>query len=162
MRTEIAEEWARRLDSGEYDQGMGFLRQVHPVPDMPDRFCCWGVLCDMAVEAGVVTRELAPDQLAYTYITTIRTANTGRLSSKGSEMPPGEVYEWAGIRPPDGSMESWTKGLASLNDNGASFTVIAERIRRHGVNGLAHDPENDPELDRYRDRVGSISEYDLD
>jgi hypothetical protein len=52
MNQEIKTEWVRRLRSGDYLQGQGKLR----IDNGETRYCCLGVLCEMAVEAGILTR----------------------------------------------------------------------------------------------------------
>ena len=47
MKPEIQAEWVAALRSGEYKQGTGVLRSE------ANEFCCLGVLCDLAVKAGV-------------------------------------------------------------------------------------------------------------
>lgn len=47
MNKEIAEKWTKRLRSGKDTQGKKFLRKH-------DKLCCLGVLCEIAVEEGVI------------------------------------------------------------------------------------------------------------
>ena len=54
MNPEIKKEWLRRLRSGEYDQGTEYLRKEGV---RKDSYCCLGVLCEMAEEAGVVKAQ---------------------------------------------------------------------------------------------------------
>lgn len=46
MNPAIKAQWVAALRSGEYQQGRNFLRT-------DEGFCCLGVLCDLAVKAGV-------------------------------------------------------------------------------------------------------------
>lgn len=43
---DLAVQWVHALESGEYQQGKGFL---HPTPDT---YCCLGVMCDLADPNG--------------------------------------------------------------------------------------------------------------
>lgn len=43
--------WVKALRSGEYKQGYGYL---HYKRGGKDKFCCLGVLCDLAVKNGVI------------------------------------------------------------------------------------------------------------
>lgn len=116
MNQDIREEWTRRLRSGEYEQGQALLCRVHH--DGSKRYCCWGVLCDMAVEDGVITAELVDMTVIY-----------GPARSR--HMPPFQVLAWAGVpyvgngyAVPAGSFDQ----LAELNDQGIPFSEIADRI----------------------------------
>jgi len=46
----IKKEWAKRLRSEDYEQGQGYLQAQ-------GKFCCLGVLCDIAADAGIVAPE---------------------------------------------------------------------------------------------------------
>ena len=48
MNQEIKARWIAALKSGEYIQGTKVLRSVD------NRFCCLGVLCELAVKEGVI------------------------------------------------------------------------------------------------------------
>lgn len=63
LDTTFKEEWLAALESGDYVQGIGQLR------DDTDQFCCLGVACDLAVKKGLgqwvsVTQETWDDGLA--------------------------------------------------------------------------------------------------
>jgi hypothetical protein len=45
MNKEIADKWIEALRSGEYEQGIASLQSG-------GRFCCLGVLCDLAIKEG--------------------------------------------------------------------------------------------------------------
>lgn len=49
MNAEIKAKWLEALRSDRYTQGTGVLRSAD------DKFCCLGVLCDLAEREGVVT-----------------------------------------------------------------------------------------------------------
>lgn len=113
MKEEIRDEWARRLESGDYEQGRAALR-------VRDEYCCLGVLCEMAVEAGVVKRYR--DAAGY----------YGYMSNDMLEpeayLLPRNVAAWAGLddtNPASGSVST----LSAYNDSGTSFTEIARIIR---------------------------------
>jgi hypothetical protein len=50
MDKELKAKWVAALRSGDYKQGHTTLRAK--VKDAPDRFCCLGVLCDVAEPEG--------------------------------------------------------------------------------------------------------------
>ena len=109
---ENAKRWVEALRSGEYDQANGALRNG-------DGFCCLGVACDLArVELGTEWEE-SDDGAA-------RLAG----SSSFGYLPVG-VQRWLGLASNDGSF--WpggggTETLASLNDDGKTFSEIAAVI----------------------------------
>lgn len=115
MKKDVKKRWLKALRSGEYQQGTGALRTRE------DAFCCLGVLCELAVEEGVV--EVRQGIHEYQYGRGLSTA-----------YPPNEVLEWAGLHGwSNPAVEVPTKDnsyrtLASLNDGGASFKEVAAVI----------------------------------
>lgn len=63
MNTDIAQRWADALRSGDYAQGRGVLR------GSDDTYCCLGVLCELAVEDGVIDPPVIADHGNYCYST---------------------------------------------------------------------------------------------
>ncbi len=117
MNPEVKQMWVAALRSGEYEQGTLRLRSHD------DKYCCLGVLCDLAVKAGVDIRILSQGG-EYTY--------DGDAVSL-----PDVVQEWAGLSdndndtPQDPMIETELYGsrqLSQLNDNKHSFEEIADLI----------------------------------
>lgn len=112
MKPEIKKEWAENLRSGDYKQGQSYLHN-------DNRFCCLGVLCDMAVKAGVV-----------------KTGMLDGIDSYGEEDRvqhlPDEVIQWAGLKGCSPLVtydpEEPDRELTVINDNGATFKDIADMI----------------------------------
>jgi len=116
MDQAIKTEWVAALRSGEYQQGSGYLR------DLDGKYCCLGVLCDIAVKRGVI-----PDP------------STNAYAFKYGGGPADDVYlpvavmEWAGLDatnptvPHEGEQEK----LSAINDNYHPFTEIADLIDAH-------------------------------
>lgn len=118
MRQDIAEKWVAALESGKYVQGKGLLR------DTDGKYCCLGVLCDLAVEEGIVSKV---DDGGATFYGVDATPLSGR-----SALLPSEVMAWSGMAFPDGFMPSQDLSLTMLNDTfGREFDQIAEMIRTH-------------------------------
>ena len=119
MDREVKAEWVRRLRSGNYVQGRDFLR-VKGSDGNPDRYCCLGVLCEIAEEAGVVSRF----DTGYEYYCYGRERQNYGL--------PRRVREWAGADTILGCFSDGGRSatLADLNDDGLSFEQIAEIIER--------------------------------
>ena len=77
MKPEIKQRWVAALRSGHYKQGPSALRR-------DDRFCCLGVLCDLAVQDGVAN-----------WFTIASGDYTSCLDE--FERPPRPVLDWSGL-----------------------------------------------------------------
>lgn len=119
MNPRVKRMWLRALRSGRYAQGRGSLCKMPDSRDRDYRFCCLGVLCDLAVKDGVEV-EWSPDPSAPAKRLMIE-GDGGGLQEK--------VREWAGI---DTRLAHLEEGdcLAIRNDKGASFQQIADLIER--------------------------------
>jgi hypothetical protein len=108
--TENQKEWVAALRSGEYKQGRRVLHHG-------DNFCCLGVGCDLAIKAGVKLE-----------VSTI----PGEPTRYGGDRnyTPKEVMEWLGLASKDGvyRIGVGSSSLASMNDDGKSFSQIADVI----------------------------------
>jgi hypothetical protein len=82
VKKDIKDEWVRRLRSGDYEQGQGYLR-------FGDKYCCLGVLCDMAVEAGVIEETHGPSEKFSLFV-----SDGGDFQT---QMLPISVAKWAGL-----------------------------------------------------------------
>jgi hypothetical protein len=115
MNQDIKRLWIDALRSGNYQQGRGQLRSG-------DRYCCLGVLCELAVAANVVGNVEGNDCGFYYY------------DGDGSILPI-SVIEWAGLfsNNPEVTYDDDGKrtGLAQLNDMGRTFDQIADLIERN-------------------------------
>lgn len=146
MNPEIRDRWEAALRSGEYQQGRGQLGR-YPEEDLDGRhvdtarpaFCCLGVLCELAVADGVVTRDVMHRFVGY------RAPDDEFVAYK---FPPLAVAEWAGLTttnpfvsiPEDDPLRSFTTEnhvvdgqatLSALNDSlGADFARIADAVRQ--------------------------------
>lgn len=116
MKSDVKEAWLEALRSGEYEQGTGKLQSRE------GEFCCLGVLCDLAVKAGVIPPPEADEESgSYHY-----------GEDAAFALPPEEVLAWAGLEQPspevavEGTDGRWTYELVTLNDNdGYTFAEIA-------------------------------------
>lgn len=90
MKPEVKEAWINALRSGEYKQGRGTLHQrgTEDREGAPDKFCCLGVLCDLAYRDGVVERKETESYKVPRYV-------YGDPSLQNCGMPPQEVVDWA-------------------------------------------------------------------
>ena len=132
MKSAVLDELIRRLRSGDYHQGQSALR-LRNGEGMADTYCCLGVMCEIAVEEGVITREPA------------RNVGGGYWygnSNQGSDIYlPDDVVIWAGIVSDiekESSMDEYFyeqrgaygeakhMALAVMNDDGKPFPEIAD------------------------------------
>jgi hypothetical protein len=113
MDAAVKEQWIKDLTSGEFKQGRGYLEKG-------GKFCCLGVLCFRAAEAGVTNRTETED--------TFHAAYGGR-----SGFLPSEVVEWAGMSDFDGRYHDGDirRALAYDNDGGVPFEGIAKTIDQY-------------------------------
>lgn len=118
LNKEVIAQWTEALRSGEYLQARGTLRKVPLDPDLPTRYCCWGVLCDLYAK----TDEFARWKDGGIFI-----AGHGH-GSIGHGMPPKEVYAWLGLQ--ESNFDDGFELLASQNDEGIRFTAIADQIEQ--------------------------------
>lgn len=130
MKKNIADAWIAALRSGKYQQGTGRLIDVlNSTGDA--RYCCLGVLCELAEEAGVVKRLPNTISGAVQYPDTNDQIRTGVL--------PDVVADWAGMETNCGDFaepSDWGtayRSLMSMNDSGVPFSEIADIIEKNYV-----------------------------
>jgi len=85
MNPTIKARWITALRSGKYTQGRGALTTLTKDEKRKRRDCCLGVLCDLAVRAGVIPApvpELLSKKLRY---------------GNRSGILPSSVVQWAGL-----------------------------------------------------------------
>ncbi len=119
MDPEKKAEWVRRLRSGRYKQAVGILCRRNRAGDL--RYCCLGVLCEMAVRAGVIKRARGTFRGQVAYI------------QDGCEFTgflPSAVVSWAGLDSDNPVVRTHSKRrtLSALNDAQVSFADIASII----------------------------------
>lgn len=135
MRGEVLDEVVKRLRSGEYKQGHSALRRLAK-DGGPDLFCCLGVMCEIAVEEGVLVR-LDTDVPGTSYGYKV----PGQDATHTAYLPPA-VIEWAGVvsdQEKEASLEEYhyeergsfdvgsNDSLTAMNDNGKhDFLAIAD------------------------------------
>jgi hypothetical protein len=111
MNSEVKRDWQGALRSGDYPQDTGSLRT-------PGGWCCLGVLCDRAVQAGIIPAP-GVDNGAYFY-------------DGQRYYLPAAVQEWAGLNDHNPSVrvrdESVLRPLGYLNDHHVPFDEIADLI----------------------------------
>lgn len=111
MNEEIKAKWIGALRSGEFEQGTGKLAQIDD-ENGSVRYCCLGVLCEIARKVGVVNRRV--DTGAYHY-------------AEKRHVLPYVVKRWASL--PTDNPVIGTNRLSDYNDTlRLSFDEIADLI----------------------------------
>lgn len=100
--------WIDALRSGEYKQGRRKLKNG-------DTYCCLGVLCDLYAKETGKGKWREDDQFL----------TDGRTSAFNLPL---DVMKWAGVCLSEGRFAYGGKSLVALNDEGKSFSDIAEII----------------------------------
>jgi len=115
VNEDVKRQWVAALRSGKYEQGRQRLEK-------DGRFCCLGVLCDLAVKAGVVERVHGEYEHGV-----VGFARPSDPEGPNASTPPWAVVKWAGM---DSDLMALTiRALINLNDiKGLSFEEIADRI----------------------------------
>jgi hypothetical protein len=122
MDPTIKAKWIDALRSGKYRQGKGALHKTD------NSFCCLGVLCDLALQEGIVTRQTS-NVGKYIYTP----ADPQDSTPGSSSYLPVVVQEWAGMDNSQGYHydRGLRRSLAALNDDhGLSFQQIAYVIEK--------------------------------
>ena len=124
MNAEVKQQWMDALRSGDYKQGQNALRKQYP--DEDPQFCCLGVLCDLAVKAGVVTAHA------------VDSVYTGYGEQENTALLPAEVREWSGVseagefKKSSDSLPFARDALTAYNDVlGKNFNEIADVIEKY-------------------------------
>jgi hypothetical protein len=118
MNQNVKAKWTTALRSGKYQQGHGFLK-INGKNGDEDRFCCLGVLCELAVEAGVTGRMGEGYNTRY-----------GKGYDTNASVLPAHVRNWAGMDSHAGSYDYGQQSLTGANDGGLSFSEIADIIEK--------------------------------
>jgi hypothetical protein len=122
MNKDIQDRWVLALRSGRYQQGAYSLNREN-------RFCCFGVLCELYMDEHPEEREHMSE-------------NSGRVGYYGNyDLPQSPILYWAEISTEFGDLPgmpnegdtSKAPYLTNLNDEaGLTFDQIADLIERFG------------------------------
>jgi len=122
MNPKIKAEWVAALRSGQYQQSEGALR------DANDKYCCLGVLCEIARKHEVDLIVTGPhDDYEDGF-------SNNWVYDGTDELLPDAVVEWAELDSDNPEVqvgvdgERVWEGLANVNDRGTPFPAIAEMI----------------------------------
>lgn len=118
MNPGIKAQWIAALRSGQYKQGTSRLRRIIRGED---RYCCLGILCELAVQAGAITPPTRSNgEALYRY-------------GEDSACLPNAVSRWSGLNGFSGLyiINGSQSSLVENNDKGMTFDQIADTIERH-------------------------------
>lgn len=148
MDVKMIRKWVEALESGDYNQGQGLLKQVNKHEGKVEH-CCLGVLCEIAGEEWIEQDDGVGSRptVAYREVPVLSTSGlehtrteytdaylpyslAERVLDRGTSDPEVEITaEIAECN--DMFREGETYGLTQLNDEGIPFDMIARAIRRH-------------------------------
>ena len=126
MNRVVRDAWLVNLRSGEYRQATGRLVRRSLISPDNRAFCCLGVLCDMAVKAGIVEYDALGENF---YVTDSEGARYDVLTG----VLPETVARWAGLSSDDPfvKLSNSDHPLSYLNDRlELDFQRIADAIER--------------------------------
>ena len=120
MNPLIKAKWVSALRSGEFKQGTMQLRTLD------DKYCCLGVLCELAVREGVIDPPLPGVQGQFT---------DAYYFDGNKNYVPLAVRQWAGLEDSVGGYHvegvETEQVLAVNNDASMPFPQIADIIEKH-------------------------------
>ena len=121
----VVRRWVKNLRSGQYKQGTGYLVTIEKGVD---KFCCLGVLCDMAVRAKVISPPKEVSESDGTRVYLYEETGIPWRDLLTTHLPKA-VQKWAGMASGIGEFSNPVSGkysLAELNDSGKTFKTIAK------------------------------------
>lgn len=122
MNTERKAEWVAALRSGKYKKARGVLSA--PDKDGNMMYCCLGVACELAVEAGVIPSAKDDGN----YITYGKFGSTATL--------PEEVQKWLEFPNANGELKAYgvRTALTELNDG---VNLLGKQVPEHSFDRIA-------------------------
>lgn len=122
MNPDVRKLWTNALRSDKYKQGTNALCADR---GDGDEYCCLGVLCDLAVKAGVDISVSKTDRESRPGDRVTMTVYDGAVA-----YPPPAVWEWAGLK--SYNPRAGEHALGKWNDHmDADFHKIADLIDKH-------------------------------
>lgn len=145
MNQDIKDQWISALWSGEYPQTTGWLNVVTPAGEgddaKPAGYCCLGVLCELAVEAGIAEKRTkrayvyyneepaGPEVAVYAPPGAFEKAAAPGLAegSETSVLPP-FIRDWAGLSSSNPDVDLGVLGTAALAELNDGYKLDFDRI----------------------------------
>lgn len=130
MKTAIAKEWVKMLRSKKYKQGKGALKFKYRGQM---RHCCLGVLCELYQKTHKKKLPVTTDIDG----TDMPEGAKHYQFAEEYQVLPEAVRKWSGISDEEGRFVTGNDDdcftLTTLNDHGASFKTIANKIEKHAA-----------------------------
>ncbi len=120
MNQVIKEKWVKALRSNKYQQGVTYLRTIE------NKYCCLGVLCDLYRKETKTGKWINKKEGSFSFV-----IKNDKVEEFAKMELPSFVAKWAGFRKNNLNPSIKGIGLAELNDNGKSFTYIANLIEKN-------------------------------
>ena len=114
MNHEIKTKWLAALRSGEYRKSVHVLKRYFK--NVPARYCCMGVLCDIIKEDHPHAQELI-EQKTDNHFGSDKMSKFAMLDQ--------ETLSYTGVEMGE------QRRLTTMNDKGASFLTIAKYIEKY-------------------------------
>jgi hypothetical protein len=121
MNPEVKVLWVPALRSDKFKQGQGTLIQINE--DEETLYCCLGVLCVLAIKAGVKGLRLSSDALSFEE----QDFDTEEWTRCGAGTLPHAVQKWASLDD-DPLIEDGVTAIEANDSMLLSFTDIADRV----------------------------------
>jgi hypothetical protein len=135
MNSDIKVRWIAALRSGKYKQAFGTLHKFDEDRPEDEGFCCLGVLCEIAVQDGVVKPYRGRDSDKFMgYVPSDFDEDHGFADY---DLLPSDVKDWADISSSDGGYghqedDEHRDSLTKRNDEDRlSFLEIADIIEKN-------------------------------
>lgn len=119
MDPAIRARWAAKLRSNEFIQGTSWLGYDDIRDEDRRKNCCMGVLCELAIEDGIITSEIIEGTVIY--------AGEARLL-------PEEVRVWAGLYDPDPDLRNFREGDQGYFDDPDGVMTCSAANDQEGMN----------------------------
>lgn len=116
MDPDVKRRWLEALRSGRYEQANGYL-------SINGGYCCLGVLCEVAVEDGVIYRYDDDDSVVY--------ASTAHEADSSRKVLPERAVIWADIRSENPSFEVALSDIPSEH--------VPDFLHTRGLNVIERD-----------------------
>jgi hypothetical protein len=124
MNPEIKAKWLERLNDPSIKQGRMTLKSTTVAGE--DIFCCLGVLCEIAVEEGIIEPP-TPRHGIGDSVSMWCYGDGDDVLTMGAGIPPTKVMNWAGLD----NLHAGPRHLPSMNDSGTPFVIIAQYIKEY-------------------------------
>lgn len=135
MKADVKAQWITELRSGDWAQGTGVLHRMND--EGKHFYCCLGVLCELAVKAGVLPEAVKGRDGVSSWMFQYEAPEAHHNDGINATTLPRSVRAWAGVDhediiiDPDGNGFGLPMYASGANDSGMSFDEIADLIEKN-------------------------------